>query len=210
MRQEVRELVHQVDAQLVVVDADVDMQTADHHAPCGALHLLEERDVAFLVRALLAGGEREGMRRCGDGREAEATGCLDHGPAQLRELLPRFGDVAADRCCDFHLRTQELGEGTPRRLCIQLREELLGWFARHGPGLAVDEQVLLLDTEGQRRFARSHLASPDRSRRSAGSSSIGPISFARRRTQRSVPAGDSNWSWRISRQTYGNPADSAC
>src|SRR5688572_9369621 len=186
------------------------MQTADHHAPCGALHLLEKRDVAFLVRALLAGGEREGMRRCRDGRQTEATGCLDHGPAQLRELPPRFGDVAADRCRDFHLRTQELGEGTPRRLCIQLREELLWWIARYGPGLAVDEQVFLLDTEGQRRFARSHLASPDRSRRSAGSSSTGPISFARRRTQRSLPPGHANRSWRLPRPTYRTPADSAC
>ena len=119
VRQEIRQLVHQVDAQLVVVDADVDVQAADHHAPRRALHLLEKRDVALLVRALLAGGEREGMRRRRDGRQTEAAGDLDHRPAQLRELLPRLADVAADRCRDLHLGTQELGEGTSRRLGVR-------------------------------------------------------------------------------------------
>ena len=199
-----RELVHQVDAELVVVDPDVDVQATQiimrRAAPC----ISSRRDVAFLVRALLAGGGREGMRRCGDGREAEATGCLDHGRRSCGQLLPRFGDVAADRCRE-HLRQGTRGRHAPPSV-HSAPCEAPGWIARYGPGLAVDEQVFLLDTRlsGGSRAATCPL--PIAAAASAGSSSIGPISFARRRTQRSVPAGDSNWSWRISdRRTANRP-----
>ena len=62
MRQEVGQLVHQVDAQGIVADADVHMHTANQQAPGRALHFGGERVVTFFPRVFLLGPATERMR----------------------------------------------------------------------------------------------------------------------------------------------------
>src|SRR5512144_1505114 len=108
MRQEVARLVHQVDAQLVVVDADVHMHTADQQTTGDTLHVASEYVVTLLVGVLLVRPFREGMRRGGHWRQSVATGDLRDGSAQPGEYAAGLLDVATDRSADLDLRGEEL------------------------------------------------------------------------------------------------------
>ena len=171
---------------------------ADHHAPRRALHFLEQRDVALLVGALLRRGERERMARRRDRREAVPRALLDHGAAQLAELQARLADRAAHGRRDLDLRAQELRERAPRGALVQVREELRRRVARDRARLAVHEQVLLLDAEGERRLLRAHAwrrrggsvaprTSIDQARRAVARGSV--PSAPRPRATRAGPAG---------------------
>ena len=73
------------------------------------------------------------------------------------------------------------------------------------PRLEVDQQVLLLDAERQRRLRRQPCGDLARSSSRSRSASIADETRASRRTQRSMPAGDSSRSCRTSMQTCGKP-----
>ena len=103
------ELLHQVDAQLVVLQADVHVHAADDHAARGRLHLAGQRDVAVLVGVLLLDGARERMGRCGDGRDAVLAPDVDDDLAQAREMRARLVHVAAHAAC----RLRSASAGTP-------------------------------------------------------------------------------------------------
>ena len=192
VRQEIRELVHQVDAQLVVVDADVHVQAADHHAARDALHFLEQRDVALLVRALLlrrparTDGSR---RRSARGRSAPPPRSTTRRAAATRSRAPR-------RCCGTPAwRPRPANAGTPgnaRPPCARaVREQLLPgarWRPHGSRGRPAG-------TPPRCRVSAAARVSPCadslvRRRDAAGSSSIGAaIAAPSSRTQRSVPAG---------------------
>ena len=69
MRQEIAGLVHQVDAQLVVLDADVHVHAADDEAPADAGQVLGDRLVAVALGRLLRAPARERVGRGGDRRQ---------------------------------------------------------------------------------------------------------------------------------------------
>ena len=74
MRQEIGGLAEEVDAQVVVLDADMHMHAADQQPPRHLLQILGEHVVALLVGVLLASPFGEGMGGGGDRREAELAG----------------------------------------------------------------------------------------------------------------------------------------
>jgi hypothetical protein len=62
VRQEVAHLVHQVDAQRIVIDADVHVHAADEQAPGSTLHFGRERIVAVFAGVFLLGPATERVR----------------------------------------------------------------------------------------------------------------------------------------------------
>ncbi len=158
VRQEIPRLVQQVDAQLVVVDADVHVQAADHHAPRHALHFLEQRDVTLLVGALLLRRQRERVRARGDRREAVARGFLHQDATQVDQRRAGVAHRAADRRRDLDLRAQELRECPAVAAVVQRGEQLVRRLARDRTRLAVDQEELLLDAERQRGLEVRHAA----------------------------------------------------
>ena len=70
VRQEVADLVHQVDAQVLVLDRGMDVHAADHLAPGQQPEVVGQRLVALLLGAALVGPGRDGVGRGGDDRHA--------------------------------------------------------------------------------------------------------------------------------------------
>jgi len=95
--QEVGRLVHEVDPQIFVLDADVDVAAADQKAPDGEPEILVQFLVARLARMGLGAPVGEGMRRGGAGSVSDLLidrlvfiACLSsktpHHPSPFREL----------------------------------------------------------------------------------------------------------------------------
>ncbi len=107
MRHEIRDLIHQVDAQIVVVDAHVYVHSANHHPARRGLHLAGESVELLLLRVQLPRGTRERMRRGCYGGQPVILGKIDDHAAQPREIGSHFGNRVANASAHFELRTQE-------------------------------------------------------------------------------------------------------
>ena len=81
MGQEVADLIHEVDAQLLVLYGDVDVHAADRQPAADTAEVAGERLVAFLGRRLEALFLGKGMGRGGDGSEIVLSGIPGNGPA---------------------------------------------------------------------------------------------------------------------------------
>ncbi len=160
VRQEVRHLVHQVDAQFVVVDADVDVHAADEQAPRCSLHLDGQCVVAVLLRLLLFGPAAERVRRGGDRRHAVVRSHVDDDAAQPPQFDFRFLDVVTDLGADLDLRAQELGRHLRAATLFALGHETFRRVDHQAARLLVDEQVLFLYPYRERRTAVTHRLSP--------------------------------------------------
>ena len=157
VRQEIARLVHEVDAQLVVLDADVHVHAADDEAAADAGEVAGDGLVALALGRLLRAPAREGVGGGGDGGEAVLAGeARQRCGAGLASSAPaaRGGGVHAG--ADLDLRLQELA----RHLALQ---RLLGGFeqgvrhlAHEVPARAVDEQVLFLDADGEGGVLEGH------------------------------------------------------
>ncbi len=86
VRQEIRELVHQVDTQLVVFDPDVDMHAADQQTPGRRLHLGRQRVVALSFGMFLVQPACVRMGRSRHRREPVAARDFHDRRAQVSEL----------------------------------------------------------------------------------------------------------------------------
>ncbi len=163
VRQEVGDLVHHVDAHVVVLDPGMDVHAADQHPPGRRPHVVPEPVVAFLSRVALAAPGGEGVGRGGDDRIAMLPGCRRHRRAQGAQLAHRLGDAGMRPGADLDLALQEFGgDLVAHRLAAILEETGFG-FGDQIAGLAIDDQVFLLDPEGQRRSLQAFL--PCRQRR---------------------------------------------
>ena len=105
MRQEVRDLVHQADAQIVIVDTDVNMHPADQHASDRLAQIAAQRVVAALARMRLVAPLAERMGRGGDRRIAKGLRRLGHTAPQIDQLgdgtgngTMRFGPTSIWHC----------------------------------------------------------------------------------------------------------------
>ena len=108
MRHEITELPHQIDAQLVVFDADMHMHSADHHAPGGRLHFLGEDVISIACRMLLAVPVGERMGRGRKRTQSMRSSRINHGSAQNTQGFARLRYVLADSRADLDLRAQKL------------------------------------------------------------------------------------------------------
>src|SRR5690606_29647990 len=102
---------------------------------------------------------RDGVRGEGEGRAPVLVGDVDDRAAQHGQRLAHLGEVAADARADLDLRAHELGFDLlavdPCLALLQHRgRHLVDQISRR----AIDEEVLLLDTERERR--RLHRALP--------------------------------------------------
>ncbi len=107
--QEVAHLVHQVDAQLLVLDADVDMHSTNQQPARRRLHFCRQVLIALQPSVMLLGPVAERMGRCRDRAQAFPTRRLDHDPTQPRQVLAGLLDRPANAGTDLDLRTQQLG-----------------------------------------------------------------------------------------------------
>ena len=160
VRQEIGDLVQQVDAKLVVVDADMHVHAANHQAADHGLQVLGDNGVALLlgVGLFLPAGKR--VRRGGDGRQAVFIGDLgDNGPDR-RQVFVDFGDVGRDLGVDFDLRPQEFMRDNALDAFLAVLEQCFRRVAGDVPGLLVDEQVFLLDADGETGAGGRHVNTP--------------------------------------------------
>ena len=164
VRQEISGLAEEIDAELVVVDADMDVHAADDEAPHHLLQILSKDVVALFVGVLLARPLGERMGRGGDGSEAELAGDSAHGRAQADQIGARLLDRAADLGADFDLRAQEFRADLAWQRLLAFGEEGRRRFLREVARLLVDEEIFLLHADGEARFANGHQRSPPSSR----------------------------------------------
>jgi len=152
MGQEVGDLIHQIQAQFVVVDADMHMHAADHQPPDNRLQVLGDDLIAFsLGRALfLPAGKRVG--RGGNGGEAVFIGDLGNDCAHLFQVYPGIGDSRADLGVDLDLGLEKFMRYQAFDLGLAGLEQGFRRVAGDIPGNLVDKQVFFFDTDGEGRF----------------------------------------------------------
>ena len=151
MRQEIAGLVHQVDAQLVILDPDMDMRARDQHPPADPVKVASERIVAVAVGVVLVlpvRGRMAGHRQRG---EAELAGDGGDGFSQDFQVLARVFDGVADAGADLDLAAQELGRDLVAKGCAARLHHLGRRFGKR-QGFLVDEEVFLFDPHGEARF----------------------------------------------------------
>src|SRR5215472_8927477 len=150
-RHEFREVrdqsVDDLDRLLGVVDGDMDVQPEDQLAPRDVLHLVDHRPVAVLGRDPLPLEEREGMR---SGRAHSqpllARDVRDVAP-DAQELLPHSRRRVADGRRHLEHGLHQLGVDPRLELVAGDRGEHRVDVLDEIEGLAVEEHVLLLDSE---------------------------------------------------------------
>ena len=108
MRQEITHLVHQVDTQCVVIDADVHMHATDDETPRGGLHLHRQLFVAIFFRVLLLDPAAERMRRRRYRRKTMTVRDFDDDFPETGEILARLLHVLADLGTNLDLRAEQL------------------------------------------------------------------------------------------------------
>ncbi len=147
MRQEVARLVHHVDPQVRILDADVDVHAEDEQALRQIGHLFELLDVALLDGDVLSAPHREGVRAGRRDRQAILVRYVAGRRAQADELGARLPHVLADLRADLDLRLHQLRLDLVVEDHPALIEELLDVRGQL-PGLGIDDLVLLLDADG--------------------------------------------------------------
>ncbi len=188
-----------------ILDPDMHMHAADDQAAGRRLHgrgpaRCSARDPSSSGGAIR---RRDGWRR----RWAPGHGARRSPPrpgADPASSLAGLGEAAADGGADLDLSPQELGRhpaGKPRLAFAQhLRRRIAGEVAA-GP---VDQQILLLDAEGEAGLA--HAGMPCKS----GCARISSKRGARRLAQASAPWWVSIRSWRNSSSTWASASRSPC
>ena len=136
VRHEVADLAHQVDAQVGVLDAGMDVHAADRHAPRQALVLGAEDAVALHVHRLLLAPVRPGVGRGGDHPHAELARGLGDGAGAARAIsAPRLADGGADAGADLDLALQELVGDPAAEALLAAGHELRRLARGERPGL---------------------------------------------------------------------------
>jgi len=111
---EIADLAHQVDAQVGVLDAGVDVHAADCHAAGEALVLGAEDAIAVHVDRDLLAPVRPGVGRGGDHPHAEFACGLGNRLAELANFGTGVSNAVADAGADLDLALEELVGDPPR------------------------------------------------------------------------------------------------
>src|SRR5215472_4777678 len=107
VRQEIGGLVQQIDAQLIVEDADMHMHAADRKAPPDTLQISLEGSVSYALGSLLRLVTGERMRTGGDRRHVVTARHASDRAAQSPKLGSSLVEAIAHPCPDLDLRAQE-------------------------------------------------------------------------------------------------------
>ncbi len=149
MREDVGDLIHDVDAQIVVFHGDVHVHAGDHQAPDHVLEILLDDLIAFLRRALLQTPGGEGVGGGGDHGEPVVAGDTGHGLAQMRQVGSRLRDGLTDPGADLDLALEKLRRYLTFQGLLAGREHGRWRLVDEVAGVRVHEQVLLLDADGE-------------------------------------------------------------
>src|SRR3954471_11864769 len=139
--------VHDLDRFLRVVHRDVDVHPEDQLAPRDVLHLVDERPVAVLGGDALSFEERERMRAGRADAQAFLARDVRHVTPNAEELLLHSCRRVTDRRGHLEHRLHQLGVDPRLELVARDRGEHGVDVLDEVEGLAVEEHVLLLDTE---------------------------------------------------------------
>ena len=215
MRQEVPQLIHQVNQRLAVLDADVDVQAEDQVGARDDLHVLDDLQVALVGVDVLHAPVGERMRGAGDELQAVLLGERDHLPAQVAQIRRRFLDGLADARADLDHRLVHLGLHAFVQLPLALFEDLHLDVRAQVERDGIDRLVFLLDPEGEGR--RLHWSSASQRCASRRGRPRGPCCTARSATAVTI---HSKLSWPTERSSasgagfmksiaYGTPSSTA-
>jgi hypothetical protein len=142
------ERARHLDRLLGIVDGHVDVQAEDELAARDVLKLVDEIAVAVAGGDPLALEKAEGMRA--GGADAHAAFARDpaHEAPQLAELSVHVCDALADRRRNLDHRLHELRSDAVGQLAVLCGGEDCVHVLHEIEALAVEEHVLLLDSEG--------------------------------------------------------------
>ena len=149
MRQEILHLVHHIDAQIVAGQPAVHVHAADDHTAADAGEILGDGVIAIAVGRFLLVPRREGV---GGGRNrGDAVFSRDtrDGPAHVFQFAQRVSRFAADRGADFNLALQEFWAHLAAEHVLTLAEKAWWLFGDQIAGFEIDEEIFLLDAEGE-------------------------------------------------------------
>ena len=121
-----------------------------------SMQILGEHVVALLVGVKLARPLGEGMRRGGDGGQAELAGDSAHSRSQADQIGARFLNRAADFGADLDLRAQEFGADLAAQRFFAFGEQLSRRFLGEIARILVDEEIFLLDADREAWFLGGH------------------------------------------------------
>ena len=206
MRQEIGDLVQNVDAQVVLFDTDMHVHAADQQPLGHDLQVLLEDAVTQLVGSLLFAPLGERMRRSGDRSVPVRASDFRHGAPQVRERRACLRHRGADFRADLDLGPQELGTEPPFQALFERLDQGSGGFADQVLGAEFDQQILLFDADRKAGFGDWHQRpasySPD---------SVNTVARAspRIRAWRSTPASSRIKSSRTSTRALAMPRDPA-
>ena len=147
MRQEVPELIHQVNQRLAVLDADVHVQAEDQVGARDDLHVLDDLPVALVGIDVLVAPVGERMRRAGDETQAVLLGERDHAAPQVLQILGGLRDGPADAGADLDDRLVHLRLHTLVHLTLALLDDLHLDVRAEIERDRVDRLVFLFDAE---------------------------------------------------------------
>ncbi len=134
----------------------MDVHAADDEPPRHLLQILGENVVALLVGVLLALPFGEGMGGGGDRGEAELAGDGADRAAQPHELVAGLLHRVADAGADLDLRAQEFGTHLAAQRLLAFGEQGGRRLGREVAAFLIDEEIFLLDADGETWFADGH------------------------------------------------------
>jgi len=158
MRQKIGQLVQQLDAEIVIVNPDMNMHAAGQKPARHHLHALGQDVIAILVVMFLARPLREGMGRGVDRGAAIPRRDFHQGLAQPDEIGPRLGDRIADSCANLDLGTHEFRRYLAAKPCRAFVQHGLRRIGYKITALQIDEQKLLLYSDGKAGLGERHSA----------------------------------------------------
>jgi hypothetical protein len=156
VRHEVAGHVHGVDQELPVVDADMHVRPEDEQLLRQVLHVRLHPHVALQRGDLLRGPVGEGVRPGRGHPQVLAGRQPDHHPPQALQLGARLRRRLAHARPDLHDALVQLGLDLAQHQVVVVQD--LGDVGAQLPRLRVDDLVLFLDPDGERR--RLHGSSP--------------------------------------------------
>ena len=137
------------------------------------LEVLGQHVVALLVGVVLALPFGKGMRRGRDRREPELVGDLADRAAEVDQLVARLLHRGAYARADLDLRAQELGADLAAQSLLAFGEKGRRRLLDKVAGGAIDEEIFLLDADGETWFLDRHGAHGGTKDKTGGSAYAG-------------------------------------
>src|SRR5262245_8160191 len=156
MWEKIAGLIEEIDAQLIVLNADVHVHAADHEAPPDAGQVLGNRLIARPLRGLLRTPARKGMGRGGDRRQAVLGGKISHRATQACELRARLARSLMHAGAHLDLGFEELARDLGLQSLLGGLEQGLRHLAHEIARRLVDEEVFLFDANAKGRILEGH------------------------------------------------------